>query len=611
MNRILTFVDPLRLNKDLFMFSAVAKDCQARFVLTNSSYGYAKKAAALKDSFTRSKTTWPELDWITADANSKPKASTSDFVLDRRNGSDLAFLQYTSGSTANPKGVMISFDNLKHNLALIKTALQATDETVVVSWLPQYHDMGLIGAYLGIIYNGGFGVYMSPADFIQNPSLWVKLMARYRATHIQGPNFAFKLVSRKLQLSEDIDLSSIQHVLNGAEPIDLESLNLFYEAMKPYGLKPNVINPTYGLAEHTVYVCGGSHKHVVVDKMILEQQNRVVEVESDLGKAIISCGNPSETADLDLRIVQLDEMEELGEDQVGEIWIDSPSKAKGYYGLKEKSLADFHAVLPNSERTYLRTGDLGFMHQGELYVCGRLKDLIIIRGKNHFPQDLEASVESIPQIRPGCSAAVQTSSTDLVIIAEVRDGQTAHLVDTCKEIREKIVGEHGVPVSAVSLVHSRTICKTTSGKIARSRCKAAFLQNQLEELIRFPRETTSETTTPPVPPPRATGGTEETPAQVLASLMHHVSELGGRPLAECQPTTSLRSLGLDSMSLTQIRGVITNQYHVSIDESIMYDEATTINNLYQVICPQVQINAPPTPVATPEKPSCCDKCIIS
>ena len=329
---------------------------------------------------------------------------------------------------------MISHENLAHNLSCIIAELNASDDTVVVSWLPQYHDMGLIGSYLGCLYCGGSGFYMSPFAFVKQPLLWLQLVSKHRGTHLQAPNFAYALTARRFRalkkpLTPPLDLSCIRHMINAAEPVMEKDLLAFKDAFSPLGLRDGVVFPTYGLAEHTVLVCSGGTQRLRVDKRALEVDAavKVVSPDGSLAKdgaaaadlatgggddvestVIIGCGYPHRSRDgiasVEVVIVAADavgaiedaksdeaaEVKHLGEDKVGEIWVHSPSKACGYWGNEEKSAEDFGATLTkDAGKSYLRTGDLGFLHAEELFICGRLKDLIIIRGRNHYPQDIE------------------------------------------------------------------------------------------------------------------------------------------------------------------------------------------------------------------------------
>ena len=334
---------------------------------------------------------------------------------------------------------MITHGNLAHNLTIITNELQAIDDTVVVSWLPQYHDMGLIGSYLGVLYCGGCGYYMSPLSFLQRPMLWMEAVSKYKATHLQSPNFAFKLTARKFHATHDLklDLKSVRHVINGAEPVDEDSIDSFVKTFGPFGFGKDVIFPTYGLAEHTVFVCSGGKQRLTVSKQVLEVDGlvKIDDGESNAVTRLVGCGYPGHQG-VDVKIVNTDTLEALGEDTVGEIWIHSPSKAAGYFGKPELTMEDFHAQLSGTDSNgdskdgYLRTGDLGFMHKDELFICGRLKDLIIIGGRNYYPQDLEASAEaSSDLLRPGCSAAFTIDPTheggeEVALVVELREVPT-------------------------------------------------------------------------------------------------------------------------------------------------------------------------------------------
>ena len=425
----------------------------------------------MKDAFSRLKnrqasSPWPEnLSWIIT--NNLKYDSHSIKITEQNEPNnpstnkyhDLAFLQYTSGSTSEPKGVMITIENLSHNLTIITNELKAKDDTIVASWLPQYHDMGLIGSYLGIIYCGGSGYYMSPLTFLQRPDLWIEVISKYKATHIQAPNFAYKLTARKFlpnkhkyqyknklqsngnkpDVSNDnsivIDLSSIRHMINAAEPVDITSINMFLDTFEPYGLKKETMFPTYGLAEHTVFVCSGGTQTLMIQKQDLEVDGNVVIVDGEKKNTetttICGCGYPSKQ-NVEVRIVDKASLLEVGEDKVGEIWVKSPSKAAGYFNKEEETAINFRANLSYESNDqvsdgYLRTGDLGFFHNKELFICGRLKDLIIVGGRNYYPQDIESTAEEVSnKLRPGCSAAFSVDHLDhgeekVALVMELRE----------------------------------------------------------------------------------------------------------------------------------------------------------------------------------------------
>ena len=394
----------------------------------------------------------------------------------------IAFLQYTSGSTSEPKGVMITHSNLAHNLSIITRELQSNEDTVEVSWLPQYHDMGLIGSYLGVIYCGGCGYYMSPLTFLQRPMIWLEAISKYNGTHTQAPNFAYRLTARKFVSTQYVsnpsaqtplnskfsslpflNLSSIRHMINAAEPVDEATIQYFVNSFQPYGLDASTMFPTYGLAEHTVFVCSGGTQILHVNKLDLEVKRIVNVMDKDLLNkekidsnlsSIVGCGYPSKQ-NVDVRIVDDESMTEVGEDQVGEIWIRSPSKAAGYFNKEMENDDTFQAKLVLSEPVdndsdgYLRTGDLGFYHKKELFICGRSKDLIIVGGRNHYPQDIESSAEEVSSnFRPGCSAAFSVNPIDK------GDEQVALLLELREVPKEKV---RLVDFSTLSSVHSLRI----------------------------------------------------------------------------------------------------------------------------------------------------------
>lgn len=517
--------DPFQAKRDISIFSSIMYSSGANVALTSSQYRRALSMADMKSNVlstvSGSTSKDPQIQllsaikWESVDEIILTAGIVTLGGMRATNGSELAFLQYTSGSTSEPKGVMISHANLSHNLSLIITGLSAVEDTVVVSWLPQYHDMGLIGSYLGILYCGGSGYYISPMTFIKNPVCWIRAISKYQGTHMQAPNFAYSLTAKKFLMAqkksssvaanERIDLSSVRHMINAAEPVDRSSIDTFYAVFEPYGLKRGVVYPTYGLAEHTVYVCSNGSQWLTVHKQALEQ-DKVVIVDGSKetpSVTLAGCGRPIDSKGVTVKIVSVKESVELPEDAVGEIWIDSPSKARGYWSLPEKSVEDFEAKILNdsSGRVYLRTGDLGFLHNNELFICGRLKDLIIIRGKNFYPHDIEKSAENLSfpnnalEIRKGCSAAfgITVLGCEVVLyVAELSDQSMLALESVplaqqqslCEQfvaqLRAEIFQLHNVMLGFIGLLLPRKITKTSSGKIARQWVKKAYLEGSMQ-----------------------------------------------------------------------------------------------------------------------------------
>jgi acyl-CoA synthetase (AMP-forming)/AMP-acid ligase II len=641
------------------MFAVICQSAQCRVALTSTHYHHGQQLANIQQRIhntlqwnnkQQNRIEWPkDLQWIVTDtlvssssSSKKKKKAQGDATTATTIPSSLpslAFLQFTSGSTSDPKGVMITRDNLAHNLSMITTELQATHRTIVVSWLPMYHDMGLIGSFLGILYCGGTGYYQSPLAFLQQPMSWLYAISMYHATHLQAPNFAFKLVARKFiaigqkNESPSLDLSSIRHVINAAEPVDTTGMKVFYETFGKFGLPSGVIYPTYGLAEHTVFVCSGGKQVLHVDKEQLEIHGLVQIVNSTKddvtatntspggGKvvAIVGCGYPARQG-VDVQIVK-DDGQALPEDVVGEIWVHSASKAAGYYGKPEESQHDFHATLllrnnTNTNETtqqeqvveYLRTGDLGFLHQSELFICGRLKDLIIVGGRNYYPQDLEATAEAVDpnnMIRPGCSAAFTIdpmAGTEVVaLVMEVREDATSvksSLSSLAHTIRAAIHQEHALGIASIMFLQKGTVPKTRSGKIARSWCRKAYNDGSLKIIhhesfrkdqnvvapfeIEEPANTADATTARPIrlsPDEVRNLPKDEIGQRLIADL----SQLTSVPPTSIDRNVPMISL-MDSLTISQFKGMVETIYHVRpLSDGYLFRESCTVAKLSEVI----------------------------
>jgi acyl-CoA synthetase (AMP-forming)/AMP-acid ligase II len=421
----------------------------------------------------------------------------------------LAFLQYTSGSTASPKGVMVTHSNLLHNLDLMHRHCEQTPESHMVCWLPPYHDMGLIGGILFPLYEGFPSTLMSPLAFLQRPFRWLQAISRAKATISVAPNFAYDLCVRKTtpELRATLDLSSWRLAANGAEPVRDETLKHFSAAFKPCGFREEALFPCYGLAEATLMVASGKVTTApvvqTVERWALEQ-NRVIAAHAGQEDAWKLVGYDLIMPDEKIVIVNPESLTRCSEDHVGEIWLASPSVASGYWNKNEETENTFRAYLTDTgEGPFLRTGDLGFLQDNQLFITGRLKDLIIIRGRNHYPHDIELTVEQCsPAIRPGCCAAfsIDTAGKEqLVILIEIdpryqpeqgqRDttgGDSAQiqqkLLDSqqlVKDICWEVWEQHDLQPHKVVLVKAGTIPKTSSGKTQRRACRASFLEGNL------------------------------------------------------------------------------------------------------------------------------------
>ena len=435
------------------------------------------------------------LPWLATDAALPDPASWRPPRVD---GDTLAFLQYTSGSTAAPRGVMVSHGNLLHNLAYADHVEENDAASVSVSWLPVIHDMGLIEGVLEPAFAGYPAYLMAPAAFLQRPVRWLQAVSRYGATNSGGPNFAYDLCVRKIAPAarEALDLRRWRVAYNGAEPIRRDTLVAFHEAFRPCGFRWRTFYPVYGLAESTLVVSSGrrAYEPVVreVDAGALgEGRIEPASAASRRAAGIVSSG----PASFGTRAVIVDPetRRPCADGRVGEIWLASPSVARGYWRRPEETAHTFGATLADGDGPFLRTGDLGALCDGELFVTGRLKDLLIVRGLKHYPQDLELTAEaSHPAIRAGCCAAFAVAAADaeqVVLAAEVdprrwTDGDADAVM---AGVQQAIVECHGVQVHAVVLLGLGAIPKTTSGKIRRQACRDAYVAGTLHEVARSTR----------------------------------------------------------------------------------------------------------------------------
>ncbi len=380
----------------------------------------------------------------------------------------IAFLQYTSGSTASPKGVMVSHGNLLHNSDLIYRAFDHSPQSQGVIWLPPYHDMGLIGGILQPLY-GSFPVtLMSPASFLMRPLRWLQAVSQYRATTSGGPNFAYELCARKIteQQKATLDLSSWKVAFAGAEPIRAQTLETFAEAFACSGFTREAFLPCYGLAESTLFVTGFKAQPTF---QTVQHQHR----------ELVGAGMADD--ETKVCIVEPESREPLADERIGEVWISGPSVAKGYWNNAEATQATFQGRLPNRAETFLRTGDLGFLRNGELFLTGRSKNLIIIGGRNHFAEDIERTVTQAHSQAGSCAAfAVQTDAGEqLAIIIEI-DKLARLEASEQEEIKNtvlmKIAALHDVRAWEVRLVRAGSLPRTPSGKIQHHRCSELFAQ---------------------------------------------------------------------------------------------------------------------------------------
>ncbi|MEB3341685.1 fatty acyl-AMP ligase [Okeania sp.] len=514
---------PPRPNRSLERIQTIIRDSKATIALTTKS---------IISSLERRASETPELDnlgWLATDHI--PESLAEKWQKPTINEKTLAFLQYTSGSTATPKGVMITHQNLLHNSGLIHQCFGHSLQSKGIIWLPPYHDMGLIGGILQPLYGRFPVILMSPLMFLQSPVRWLQAISRYRGTTSGGPNFAYDLCVRKIKPEQiqTLDLSSWEVAFNGAEPISAEVLERFTNTFAVCGFRPEAFYPCYGMAEATLIISGGNKFSPPVKTTIAAsglEQNQIVSVSQTEGtKTLVGCGQT--LSEQQIRIVHPQKLTLCAEGEVGEIWVSGPSIAQGYWHKPEETKQIFEAYLAEAPQPFMRTGDLGFLKAGELFVTGRLKDVIIINGRNHYPQDIEYTVEqSHPLIRPGCTASFSlevAGEERLVIVAEVernfrqllygsqklkvksqkygltneslasieidffseRNGKYGtenpdNYEDLIKSIQRSVSRNHDLQIYRILFLKPGAIPKTSSGKVQRYACREGFLNGTLQ-----------------------------------------------------------------------------------------------------------------------------------
>lgn len=403
---------------------------------------------------------------------------------------DLAFLQYTSGSTNKPKGVKLSHRNLVENIKIIAQQLEGIEHGV--SWLPPYHDMGLIGGIIGPMYHGIPFKLLSPIHFLQKPWDWLKL-ADLKKTAIVAPNFAYEYCVKKITptMREQLDLNELHMAWCGAEPVRIQTLEKFDDTFKSCGFRKEAFAPCYGLAEATL---------LISVNLNFSKEPYVEVLAADLQKNILTFKNPKDTnnnrkyikiantgfAFQQVAIVDPETLAKLSEDTIGEVWVRGECVSEGYWNNPEETEKVFHAKIRQdpSQEEYLRTGDLGFMHNNQLYIVGRIKDVIIIRGKNYYPQDLEYIIEQTDKkIRKNSLVAFsieEETQENLIIVCETEKSKLINFEDLAKKIVNAIANEFHLSVEQIVFMPPKSLSKTTSGKVQRQFTKELFLKNKLQ-----------------------------------------------------------------------------------------------------------------------------------
>ncbi|MBT2750058.1 MULTISPECIES: cytochrome P450 [unclassified Lysobacter] len=578
--------DPARLDRTLPRLRAIAADVDPAIVLTSVMTQAAAKHVS---------TLAPELaaaTWLGVNEPIASNASAYRPVVPAPG--DVALIQYTSGSTAAPKGVMVSHYNILANAQMYQQVASWNTERVIVSWAPTYHDLGLMAGVVLPVALDAPVVQISPLDFLRRPALWLQAIQRYGGTDTNAPNFALDLCSRKISDQERraLNLSSLRICLVAAEPVRHATLERFAHRFSPSGLKRNALFPAYGLAEAVAGVScnprgGWRTTYVDVDEL---SRHRFVEVESDHANAtvpMIASGEPC--VDVTVAIIDPDTRLPAAPSTIGEIWIDGPNVALGYWRREADSREIFAAERADAPgRRMLRTGDLGYLHDGQLFVTGRLKDLIIVRGRNYYPQDIELSVElSHPRIRPGATIAFAVEREGIecpIVVAEIdfrllhEDAEKkAASLEILAAIRGALAEQLGLQLHGLVLIGARNLDKTSSGKVARQACKIRYLQGQLESEfvwhLGLPATASANGTK------RSTTG--ESSGDLTAYLRGKLGPAVDAILPGPCETSLLDRLGMDSLAVTELATDLEHDFHIhlpipSLLAATSFDEVLTL-----------------------------------
>ncbi|PLZ48403.1 non-ribosomal peptide synthetase [Fischerella thermalis] len=560
---------------------AISTDAQARIALTTTAM------LPTLQSILAQQTNLENIRWLVTD--NLAEGLEDSWQQPDINADTIAFLQYTSGSTGIPKGVMLSHSNLLHNAAATYQFMGHSPNSKFVSWLPVYHDMGLIGGILQPLYGGFSCILMSPASFLQRPFRWLQAISRYKGTTSGAPNFAYEYCIHKITPEQRscLDLSSWSVAFNGAEPVRQDTLEQFALTFAECGFRREAFYPCYGMAEATLMVSGGSKTALPIVKKVQKSalaNNQVIEVSAQTQdkdiQTFVSCGKiiPQQQ----IVIANPETLTRSSPNQVGEIWVSGPSVGQGYWHRQEETERTFRAYLKDTgEGPFLRTGDLGFLDNGELFITGRAKDLIIIRGRNLYPQDIELTTErSHPSLRSSSTAAFSVEVNDqeqLVIVQELEFRAKPDINEATTAIRQAVTEEHEVQVHAVVLIKPGTIPKTSSGKIQRRATKVAFLAGELDVVGSSISNNTAYL------------GKENhlqrqtllalTPEESQPLLESYLREQVARVLSvapqEINPQQPLSSLGLDSLRVFELKNQIEADLEVTVSVADFFEELNT------------------------------------
>jgi amino acid adenylation domain-containing protein len=612
--------DPLRLVRTLPRLVSIMKDSDAKVILTTQEIfnGLFEKREdkslnefwALLPPTNYSQQDQPYLKinrhndkviyWLITDLI--PSDFASHYTSRSISSDSIAYLQYTSGSTGNPNGVVLTHKNIVENSKAIRIGFGVHDYTHNVEWLPMYHDMGLVGALLQPIYSGIECTLMSPLYFLERPFRWLKIISSIPEEFgvvAGGPNFAYDLCNRRVSDEQvlTLDLNRWYNAFNGAEPVNAETLNTFSKKFAPAGFRYSAFFPCYGLAEATVYVSGGpvadTPRVLNLNKVSLEKNKvELSDREDESIKKIVGCGKA--IIDEKILIVNPENLCSVKEDEIGEIWVSSPGVSSGYYNQEKNSKDIFQAYTSDTkEGPFLRTGDLGFIKDNELFVTGRLKDLLIIRGSNHYPQDLEYTVEKCTDtVRESFGAAFQVEidgQDEVVIVYEIKPRKEINWEEVAQEIRRSVSESHELKVYEIAFIKAKTIPKTSSGKIQRRAAKQLYLNNELEIIYKSKysadtqfvgsKEKSERILTKPI----SKIFNKEDENSILNFLKEQIAFHQKMTIEQISESSSLYDFGLDSLTAVEIKADLENELGVEIPLTILFSNDSVKSLAQKVI----------------------------
>lgn len=557
---------PPRKNRSIERLHLMIKDSGTRIVMTSSDI-----FESVQKSFQESGET-TDLQWVISDLI-EHNEEVATFEIP--SPSDVAFIQYTSGSTGTPKGVMVTHSNIMHNSYFIKLSFDFTTETCAVTWLPAFHDMGLVGHILQPVFTGHKSVLMPSVAFLQKPLRWLKIITKYKGTVAGAPNFAYEILIDVAETITDemIDLSTVRNMYCGAEPIRKSTMLRFQEAYSRFELTHQQMYPCYGMAESTLIIAspevGRGAVFLSVSSQELEKNN-VVMIDESANDARHLTGVGHSWADTEIVIVDPANRQRCQPGQVGEIWARGQSIATGYWNNEVLTNETFRAKLRGEDNEYLRTGDLGFFNDGELFITGRLKDLIILHGRNYYPQDIELKAEqSHEALMPNSSAAFSVLVDEVekvVIVAEVkrsflRDLKVEQISDA---MRHNLADEFELDIHAIQLLRTASILKTSSGKIQRKACKEGYLNKTLEVV----GESLAES------PLGNNKTTQVDLVAIQAWLMVWIHLKLNVALEKIDTGRMISAYGLNSLKAVQLQQDFLQKFEVNIPPYIFFDKIT-------------------------------------